>query len=234
MTDIANLPAKNRVWTLATPLDREVAFAMIEQVAFGKTLRELEHDADLPPMAVFMNWMVQNPEINQLWHKAREISSYALEDEAIHILRALRAEDGLTQNYLRAVNMLVEQLRWSADKRNSSVFGTRNQTSVVVPIQINTSLDLGEGTQVGRGTAEFPNIYEVTGSFPEAEPNPNPVLKSDEGVPANLFRAAKAKREAEAQAAALAKRQRNAERMRRVRASKKEKKNVRGDTPDSI
>lgn len=60
---------------------------------------------------------------------------------------------------MRATEALASQLRWSAEKRNPQVYAKQQAVNLSVPIQINTSLDMGGSS--GTGTAEFPNIYAI-------------------------------------------------------------------------
>lgn len=58
---------------------------------------------------------------------------------------------------VRAFEVAMNQLRWSATRRDPARYGERANTVVRVPIQINTTLDLGDDT--AGGTTEHPNIY---------------------------------------------------------------------------
>lgn len=221
-------------WNLDAPIDKQLMFDIIERVAYGWTLKELENDPKFPPVSVFLAWMVKNPEFNQLWHKAREISSYSLEDEALYLLREARKGGGAlqSQNYLRALQMLVEQLRWSADKRNTGVFGSKNQASIVVPIQINTTLDLGN-TTAGTGTAEFPNIYEITHPGSKPKPDVDARRRVVKATDAERMKALETEWAREREQRTVAQRKASAERMRKFRAKRKEK-DVGSDTPNDV
>src|SRR5690606_40975882 len=64
---------------------------------------------------------------------------------------------------------------WSSDvcssDLNPQVFSDKAQVNVTVPIQINTTLDMGDtGAQ---GTAQFPNIYEMRATVGVEVDTPN-------------------------------------------------------------
>ncbi len=146
-------------WTLDTPPDRRLGLAYCEALAFGRTLADIETDPGLPPRDLFLLWVMKDPELAAAFARAREMSSYTLEDEALHLLR-LKTKDAKSMVELRAVDLLVQQIRWSAAKRNAQVFSEKAAVNVTVPIQINTSLDMGAGG-ASNSTKEFPNIYEI-------------------------------------------------------------------------
>lgn len=159
-------------WSLPTHLDGAVmadqqlvpadvqdrAFAVCERIAFGDTLDEAASQPGLPTREQFLGWVMRYSELNLLYSKAREVSAFALEDEALAKLKALCKEPGSPQK-VSAFKALVEQMRWSAAKRNPQVFSDKAAMNVVVPIQITTSLDMGGGSSIG--TKEFPNIYDM-------------------------------------------------------------------------
>ena len=112
---------------------------------------------------------MQNPTLALAFKLSREVSAYALEEEAITRLR--RAADdpkSLPHGAMTAISRLVEQLRWSSEKRHPSVYSAKAALNLTVPIQINTSLDMGDG---GATSAPgFANIYELKADGPEQGP----------------------------------------------------------------
>jgi len=128
--------------------------AVLEAIVQGKTLEEAGVNS------AFLLRVAQSHDLAVTYAKAREMSSYALEEEALGRLRAAATGGKLEHGALRAIDLLAQQLRWSAIKRNPNVYSEKAAVNVTVPIQINTSLDLGDGAT--SGTKEFPNIYEAT------------------------------------------------------------------------
>lgn len=151
-------PGPQKVWDLDAPMDRKVAFSVIEKVAFGLTLRDIEKLEDMPPYTLFLKWLMINPGIARAYTVAREISGYSFEDEILHLARELVKAPGSAAN-IKATEVLINQLKWAAGKRNPNVFSEKAEVNITVPIQINTSLDMGPVQ--GGGTREFPNIYEM-------------------------------------------------------------------------
>jgi hypothetical protein len=148
--------------SLAPPPDIEIGLQVIERLAVGRSLDEIGAQKGFPSKETFLIWLIQSPPLAQAFAKAREVSGYALEEEALALLRGLK-DEVMTAPKAKAIDMLVQQLRWSAEKRNPSVYSRQNNVNVQIPVQITTSLDLGE-MKTGVGTAEFPNIYELTTS----------------------------------------------------------------------
>jgi hypothetical protein len=133
-------------------------YDVCEAVAFGADLEEACQRPGFPSKDLFIGWMMRDPQVALVYQRAREVSAYALEDEALALLRS-RVRNPKSALDLRAADLLVQQIRWAAAKRNPQVFSEKSAVNVTVPIQINTSLDMGKGG--GAGTAEFPNIYEM-------------------------------------------------------------------------
>ena len=148
-------------WRYEDPIHRPSAYAVCEAVAFGRELAEIERDPSFPPKDLFLHWVMSDPPLALAFARAREMSAFALEDAALYLLRT-KMENGkeLTTAEIRAVDLYVQQVRWSATKRNPQVFSDKASVQVVVPIQINTSLDLGKGAE-SQGTSEFPKIYDL-------------------------------------------------------------------------
>lgn len=139
--------------------DKEVGMKIIERIAGGETLKTITNsDKRYPSARTFYYWLAKDSDFRQLYQMARELSAYAMDDEALDAARSLMqgTPDG---DKTRAMAEMLKQLRWSAEKRNQAMFGANARQAVTVPIVINTTLDLGAAP--GAGTKEFPNIYEV-------------------------------------------------------------------------
>lgn len=183
------------------PVEDRLAFAMIEQIALGRSLDEAASLPGLPSKDQFLVWVMRTPNLAYAVEQARKISAFAMEDEALARLRALAdARTPPSPGSLKAADLLVDQLRWSATKRNPAIYSDRAAVAVTVPIQINTSLDLGR--QRLDGTAEHPNIYELKAEHmvevPKEPGEPPPpvhddrrVVESDEARKKRLKREAK-------------------------------------------
>lgn len=157
--------------------------AMLELVTTGKSLVEIEATPEMPGKDVMIHWLLRNPGLMQRFTQAREISAYTLEDEALSLLRSKAAAPPAKPGDLKALEMLVAQLRWSAEKRNPQVYAQKGTVQVTVPIQINTSLDLAQGP--GAGTKEHPDIYELKAVNEADDPD-------EAGQPAKVKRGATA------------------------------------------
>jgi len=106
-----------------------------------------------------------------LFAKAREMSAFALEDDVLDRLRSALDNSEMTGHDVRKLDLYAQGARWSAGKRNPNVFSDKAAVNVVVPVHIQTSLDLGKEGASG-STAEFPNIYEVRAQIAvEIEPD---------------------------------------------------------------
>lgn len=181
------MPARVVESSLAPPVDEEIGLQVVERLAVGRSLEEIASVPGMPSKEVFLIWLAMSPLLAQAFKRAQEVSAFAMEDEVLYILRKQQREPtAVTQNSLRANQQLAEHLRWAVEKRNPAVYAKQAHVNTTVPIQINTTLDLGGNT--GTGTAEFPNIYALKAAKvevvdlepePEATPAKKEIVKKD-------------------------------------------------------
>lgn len=113
----------------------------------------------MPHRQTFHRWVVNSPELSRAYSAARELSAYAMEETALDLADAIRRDPGNSQK-VRAYDISMNQLRWSAIRRNPQAFSEKAALHITVPIQINTGLDLGDASVAG-GTKDHPNIYQI-------------------------------------------------------------------------
>jgi len=163
------------------PVSQNQVYLVCEAVCYGASLEEACQRPGFPSREVFLGWLMRDPTVAMIYQKAREVSAYSLEDEALALLRE-RVKTPKSALDLRAAEALVQQIRWAASKRNPQVFSEKSAVNVTVPIQINTTLDLG--TSPGQGTAEFPNIYALEAQVTQEVETPRdpdtPILEGGE------------------------------------------------------
>lgn len=126
----------------------ELALGIVERIAEGETLSAIcVKGSGMPSRQTFHRWVVRYPELSRAYSAARELSAHSLEEEALDTARQLKGPDRkkLTPTEVRALDVAMNQLRWSASRRNPKVYSERGAISITVPIQINTSMDLGAG-----------------------------------------------------------------------------------------
>lgn len=164
-----------------TKYDATIALRVVERIAAGELLKDiLQEDSGLPHRSTFHRWVVTYPELNRAYMAARELSASAFEEEAIGMARAIREEPG-TGTKVRAYEVAMNQFRWSATRRDPAKFAEHATTSIRVPIQINTVLDLGQGD-----TVSDQGVYELTATVVEEAatpiaPEPEKPLVADPG-----------------------------------------------------
>jgi hypothetical protein len=145
---------------LVKAYDPKIAEKVLLKVADGATLREIAAEEGMPTKSTIQRWIMKYPELATAWKAARELSASSLEEEALDMARTLRGEGSkeFSGTRVRAFDVAMNQFRWSAAHRDPQQFGQTTTPSIVVPIQINTSLDLGQG---GVKVASQENTYEV-------------------------------------------------------------------------
>jgi hypothetical protein len=127
----------------------------------------------MPSKATFLKWVATHPQLREAYEAAQMLSALDMEEEALDLSRAATASSR-TQNELRAAQMLIEQLRWSATRRDPKKYSDKGNQAVVVPIQITTSLDMASDASIAAGgTPEYPNIYGLTAKLEAPKENPD-------------------------------------------------------------
>ena len=136
----------------------EIAAEICDRVANGATLSQICKSDGMPTAVVFRRWVLARKDLFEAFQAARQLSADSLFDEALDMARALAEEPGTAQR-VRAYDVAMSQLRWSAGKLHPQQYSDRSQVAFVVPIQILTTLDLGqEGVQKDKGKS----IYDLT------------------------------------------------------------------------
>lgn len=170
-----------------TKYQPDVALDIVERIAEGETLSAItDKKADNPTIAksTFLRWVATVPELRDAYMAAKQISALSLADEATDRAREIARFPGNAQK-VSAYNTLINQLRWAAGKADPTNYGERSDTKIVVPVTINTTLDLGDGQ---RQTVEVPDIYSIPAKpvedaeFTEVEksgPKEQPMLQSE-------------------------------------------------------
>ena len=154
-----------------TKYDPALALQVVEKIAEGELLKDIcTLDNKMPAKSTFMKWVAREPDLRKAYMAARELSALSMEEEALTTSRELALSPGTAQR-VRAAEVMINQLRWSASRRDPKTYGDKAQGALIVPIQINTSLNLGEDGKQNDG--EMPDIYTI-----DITPIPEPEEKS--------------------------------------------------------
>jgi len=146
--------------------DARVAAKIVERIASGALLKDVLGLRGAPSLRTWRRWRRDHPELDKAHREARALAAEALEEEALGHGRALVA-GAPTSEHIRATAVLLDQLRWSASRRDPAQFGDAARVQVKVPVQIITSLDLGQpGAQEREDEGD---LYTIT-----VEPTPIP------------------------------------------------------------
>lgn len=158
-----------------TAYDPGIALAIVEKVAEGELLKNIcTIENGFPSKQTFLKWVSREPELAKAYQAAMAISALSFEEEAIDEARKSYKSPGTAQA-VSAAGKLIDQLRWSAARRNPQHYGDKSQTQVVVPVHISTSLNLGEGS-TQQVVEEIPDIYTLSIEAPAVEDDAKPLL----------------------------------------------------------
>lgn len=195
---MATVPAGHQRGDVMPAERLRTVLAICEAVAEGGKLTKLlgkDRPEGWPSYATWGEWVAQFPAVREAYRAARELSAQTLEDKALGIVDSL-LEPGAeyTGTYVQAAGKAMEQLRWSAERRDPGSFGSKAEAQTIVPIQINTTLDLGQGGVLGLPPPDVQKTYgyvvEVEATEPETETEtepPEPEAQPEPEVPPNRF-----------------------------------------------
>lgn len=125
------------------------------RVASGETLTAICKEKNQPTTWTFRNWVLKDETIRAMYTQARELKAHSLFDEALDLAREVKAHPGSSQQ-VRAYEILINHLRWAAGKLNARDYSERSSVRFIVPIQINTTIDLA-GNEV-----DPDKVYDLT------------------------------------------------------------------------
>jgi hypothetical protein len=138
----------------------EIALRICEEVAGGATIVEIEATDGMPSRSTIYRWLAVYPKFFDAYERAREVSAQSFEDEALMMARTLKNANDFTGVKVQAYNIAMQQLRWSASRRDKARYGQQIQGATTVPIQINTTLNLAQDGQP-QPTDTQSSIYTV-------------------------------------------------------------------------
>lgn len=168
----------------------KVVLDICEAVASGGKISELlgkNRQAGWPSYVQWGKWMGQFPAVREAYRTARELSAQVMEDRALGVVDTLLDPGAeYTNTFVAAAGKAMEQLRWSAERRDPGSFGAKAEAQTIVPIQINTTLDLGQSGVLGTPPPDAKTDwgYEV---IQQPTPEPLPAPADDPAVPPNRF-----------------------------------------------
>lgn len=161
------LPAVERGGRWFTKYDPNIALDIVERIAEGELLSKITA-SDAKPLtitkATFLRWVATVPELGTAYSGALQLSAHSFEEKAIDKAERVAAAPGSPQN-VSAASLLISQYRWSAARRNPTRYSDKGNTQIVVPVNITTTLDMGNSKQTM--DVEVPDIYTI--SLPAAQ-----------------------------------------------------------------
>ena len=123
----------------------ELALRICEEIAGGATLLKLCERDDMPTRQSVYKWLTLHQKFFDAYARAKELSGMSLEEEALVMARTLAGPNDFTSVKVQAYNIAMQQLRWSAAHRDRRNYGSDSVgATTVVPITINTTLNLGQ------------------------------------------------------------------------------------------
>lgn len=164
-----NLPTVTVGKRTLTAYDPGLGLEVCEKIAEGGTLTEVLNLPGYPCRSTWYRWMMLYPDLATTYERARQISAEGLEEDMLIVAKGMLNSDAaakFTPQKLDEIKTALTQYRWSAARRDPAKFAERPAANVIIPVQINTSLELGTDRTV-QGSS---NVYQikVTRTVPDA------------------------------------------------------------------
>lgn len=156
------LPVVARGGRWFTRYDPNIALDIVERIADGELLSKITAPDALPltvTKQTFLRWVSSVPELQTAYSAALQLSAHSFEEKAIDKAERVALAPGTPQN-VSAASLLISQYRWSAARRNPTRYSDKGNTQIVVPVNINTTLDMGTLKQTT--DVEVPDIYNIS------------------------------------------------------------------------
>lgn len=156
----AKLPTVTRAGRELVKYDPLIALDVVERISDGETLKKITEKPFPISKHTFLQWVATVPELQKAYLTALRASARAFEEQALEVAETLYQKGG-GKDKIAATNTLISQLRWSATRRDPTNYSDKGNTAIVVPVTINTPLNLGTGIKGGGVEADDGSIYNL-------------------------------------------------------------------------
>lgn len=158
---------------LLTPHQTAKALRTLELVIDGRRWSEIK-DLGGYGYREFSGLLAKYPDLARSYQEARALSGTTFEDKALELADKLASPNEFTGVGVRSLEAAMAQYRWSATKRDPRSYAEASaSTGTMVPIQINTTLNLGQGgPQVEQSKTVWEVQAEVLAAGGPAAPEP--------------------------------------------------------------
>jgi hypothetical protein len=133
----------------------ELADAICERLCMGESLRRITKDEGMPSIATVMRWLLNIPEFDNKYARARQLQAEVWADEMIDIAddatndyMEKKGKEGsfeLNPENIQRSKMRLEQRRWYAEKLRPKVYGPKlaiGGAADLPPINTTKTLDV--------------------------------------------------------------------------------------------
>lgn len=145
------LPQVIRNGRYVTDFDHDEMARICWEVARGKPLSQVIKSGRFSMcIETLYNWMDKFPEAAEMMAKARQLSTFSMEDKGLLVVEDL-IDGKVHKDQVRAKDVALHHLRWNMGRRNPREFSEQARGAPAVAIQINTNA-LGDVGDLDNGT----------------------------------------------------------------------------------
>lgn len=104
----------------------DVADAICEMIASGKSVRTICAEDNFPSMSTVFKWLRENEEFSQQYVRAREVQADTLFDEVLSIADQYdSAADKLDVDHIQRARLRIDARKWMASKLQPKKYGDK-------------------------------------------------------------------------------------------------------------
>lgn len=104
----------------------DIAKAICEDIADGKSLRKICDDENMPAKGTVFVWLSKHPEFQDQYARAREAQADLLFDETLEIADQYdKAADELNPDHIQRAKLRIDTRKWIAGKLRPKVYGDK-------------------------------------------------------------------------------------------------------------
>lgn len=111
-----------------TDYTQEIADAICEKIADGKSLRKICDADDMPNKATVFRWLASSKEFSDQYARARESQADSLFDDVLSIADQYdNAQDKLDIEHIQRAKLRIDARKWMAGKLKPKVYGEKQE-----------------------------------------------------------------------------------------------------------
>lgn len=136
---------------------KQLYISIINRVAEGEAVSAICREEGMPNRRTVYTAIMADGELRKLWEGAKEHRAEHFFEMAINLSKELEIK-GWDKDIVAAIKVAIDTYRWAARMLNPRQYGEHVTAKTVVPIQINTTLNLDPNKPPA---IQGPSVYDL-------------------------------------------------------------------------